>query len=202
MTENVTCFAEEDSLIDICDCLVKNSFRRVPILHEGRLVGLISRADLLRAGKDRFKPQGTPGQPAERRRDSVLAQDVMKCGLLTVRRQTPIYEAIEILTTRNITGLPVVDEYMSLVGIVSEKDVLRLISDPDVRAGNAEEFMTEEVVSFNNDDSLYDVCDCLVNNNFRRVPILERGKVVGIVSRSDIIVHILKNKAAFFKNRR
>ncbi|MHC4431143.1 MAG: CBS domain-containing protein [Planctomycetota bacterium] len=201
MTENVTSFATEDNLADVCDCLVKNDFRRVPILHEGKLVGIISRADLIRAYKDKFRPQAVPERSTGPRRGSALARDIMKCGLLTVRRQTPIYEAMDMLATRNITGLPVVDDCMNLVGIISEKDMLKLICDPNARAGDTEEFMTEKVVSFNHDDSLYDVCDCLVNNSFRRVPILNQGKVVGIISRADVMLHILKNKSGFFRQR-
>lgn len=201
MTSNVITFATDDSLTDVCDCLVKNEFRRVPILHEGKLVGIISRADLIKAKKDKFKPQAVPERSTEQRGGSVLARDIMKCGLLTVQRHTPIYETMDILASRNITGLPVVDDYMNLIGIISEKDMLKLLCDPNVKAGKTEEFMTEEVVSFNHDDSLYDVCDCLVNNNFRRVPILNQGKVVGIISRADVMVHILKNKSGFFRQR-
>jgi CBS domain-containing protein len=123
----------------------------------------------------------------------------MKAGLLTVRPQTPIYDSMEILATRNITGLPVVDDYMNLVGIVSEKDMLKLLYDPEVKPGKTEEFMTERIVSFDQDDNLHDICDCLINNHFRRVPILDQGKIVGIISRADIIVYILKNKSDFFR---
>jgi len=201
MTENIVSFDEEDSLADICDCLIKNEFRRVPILYEGELTGLISRTDLIRIAKDRFKPQGLPEESTKQHGDAVLARDVMKRGLLTVQRETPIYEAMDIIATRNITGLPVVDDYMNLIGIVSEKDMLKLLYDPNVKAGRTEEFMTEEVVSFDHDSDLTDVCDCLINNRFRRVPILDRGKVVGIISRADVITYILKNKLGFAKGR-
>jgi len=202
MTENIISFDEEDSLADICDCLIKNEFRRVPILHEGTLTGLISRTDFIRIAKDKFKAQGAPEKSTKQHGDSVLARDVMKCGLLTVRRETPIYEAMEIIATRSITGLPVVDDCMNLVGIVSEKDMLKLLYDPNVKAGKTEDFMTEEVVSFNHNADLSDVCDCLINNRFRRVPILDQGKVVGIISRADVITYILKNKLGFAKHRR
>jgi CBS domain-containing protein len=201
MTGDVVSFDEEDSLSSICACLMDNPFRRVPILHEGKLVGIISRADLIKANKDRFKPQGV-FEECRRRADGPLVKDVMKCGLLTVERQAPIYEVIEILSTRNVTGLPVVDDCMNLVGIVSEKDMLRFLYDPAAKPGRAEDFMTEEVVSFSPDDSLFAVCECLMNNNFRRVPILNQGKIVGIVSRADVIVHILRNKSAMFSRRR
>lgn len=196
MTREVITFEEDDNLAEICDCLVENSFRRVPILHQNKLAGIISRADLIKANKDKFKPQSVIEKPIKGKK-ILMARDIMKCGLITVQRQTPIYEAIEILATRNITGLPVVDEYMNLAGIVSEKDILKLLYHPEVKPGNAEDFMTEDVVSFNHDDSLFDVCNCLLNNNFRRVPILNQGKVVGIISRTDIMVYALKNKSAF-----
>ena len=199
MTGDVISFDEEDSLDNICDCLLKNHFRRVPILHHGKLTGIISRADLIKAYKHKFKPQGL-AEKSTKHKDGPLAKDIMKCGLLTVKRQTPIYEAMETIATRNITGLPVVDDYMNLVGIVSEKDVLKLLRDPKAKLGKVEDFMTEDVVSFNHDDNLFDVCDCLINNNFRRVPILNQGNIVGIISRVDLILYILKNKSAVFKH--
>ena len=199
MTRDVVCFDEEDSIVDICNCLMNNSFRRVPITYEGKLTGIISRADLIKSCIHKFKPKEQVGESAKGK-ERFQAKDVMQCGLLTVKRETPIYEAMEIIATRNITGLPVVDDGMNLVGIVSEKDVLRLLCDPNAKLGNAEDFMTEEVVSFNHEDSVFDICDCLVNNNFRRVPILNQGRIVGIISRVDLILYILKNKLAFFKH--
>ena len=201
MTRDIITFDEQDSLADICNCLIENNFRRVPILHNNKLSGIISRADLIRANKDRFKPQETTEKPEERKKGP-LARDIMKCGLITVQRQTPIYEAIEILASKHITGLPVVDDCMNLVGIISEKDMLKLLYDPSVKPGKTEDFMTEQVVSFNHDDSLFDVCDCLINHNFRRVPILNQGKVVGIISRADVMVYVLKNKSAIFERRK
>ena len=49
MTPSPVTFTETDSLIDLCDCLEQNSFRRVPVTREGRLVGIVSRSDLIQA---------------------------------------------------------------------------------------------------------------------------------------------------------
>ena len=125
----------------------------------------------------------------------VVAKDVMISGLLTVRTSTPVYEAMEILATRNVTGLPVVDDYMNLLGVVSEKDILKLLYDPDAKPGLAEEYMTTGVIGFDQGTSLFEICDCLINNNFRRVPILDHGKLVGIISRTDIMAYIMKNRS-------
>jgi len=201
MTTNVVSFDEDDDLGDICDCLIDSNFRRVPILHQGNLAGIISRSDIIRTCNSIFRARNM-AERAVRREIGPLAGDVMKRGLLTVRRQTDIYEAMQILATMNVTGLPVVDDYMNLVGMITEKDMLGLLRDPNAQPGNTESFMTEKVASFNHDDSLFDVCDCLINNHFRRVPILNQGKVVGIVSRADLMVYILKNKSVIFGRRR
>ena len=201
MTRDIVTFEEEDSLADICDCLIQNHFRRVPILHNNKLTGIISRADLIKANKNRFKPENATGKSTTQKK-GLLARDIMKCGLITVQKQTPIYEAIDILASKHISGLPVVDDCMNLVGIISEKDMLKLLYDPTIKPGKTEDFMTEGVVSFNHDDSLLDVCECLINNDFRRVPILNQGKVVGIISRADVMVCVLKNKSAIFESRK
>ncbi len=202
MTRNPVSFDLEDSVSDICDCLINNNFRRVTILHQGKLAGIITRADLIKANMHKFKPVSSRDIKSSVSNNDQRAKDVMKTGLLTIRKDTPTYEAMEILATKNVTGLPVVDDYMNLLGIISEKDILKFLYDPVTKPGNIEDIMTEDVIAFSQDDSLFDICDCLINNNFRRVPILNQGKLVGIISRADIIVYILKNKSAIFKHKR
>ena len=120
------------------------------------------------------------------------AKTVMITDIISVNRQTPIYEAIRTLVEKNITGLPVVNDDMTLAGVISEKDVLKLLYDIKDKPGNVEDFMTEEVSSFDQEDSLIDIAECFIENNFRRVPITSEGKLVGIISRKDIIKFILK----------
>ncbi len=118
-------------------------------------------------------------------------KSVMKTDVLTVMRKTPVNEAIEILVKENITGLPVVNEDMTLAGIISEKDVLSILYTDKLDAP-VEDFMTEDVVTFDQDDNMIDLADCFEKKDFRRVPVLANGKVVGIVSRKDIIEYILE----------
>jgi CBS domain-containing protein len=129
------------------------------------------------------------------------ANTIMETNVLTVTRETPIYEAIKILSENDITGLPVVNDDMTLAGVVSEKDVLHLLSNldnlmvvPELKdsVASVEDFMTKDVVSFDQEDDLFDICECLIDNNFRRVPITSKGKVVGIISRRDVVAFVLK----------
>jgi CBS domain-containing protein len=200
MTTNVLTFDEEDDIADICRCLIDNSFRRVPILSGGKLVAIITRADLIRVNKYKFRPT-IPHDTSKNHPNFLLAKHVMTCGLLTVKRPTPVYLAMEIIANGNITGLPVVDDAAKLVGVVSEKDLLKLLYNPKAQPGLVQDHMTRDVVSFDWDDSLFEVCHCLINNNFRRVPILEKGKLTGIISRRDIIIYILENRSHFFSQK-
>ncbi len=122
------------------------------------------------------------------------ARDIMTKNVITVERKTDIYEAIRILVENNITGLPVVSDDMTLAGIMSEKDVLRLLYNIEDKPGNVEDYMTKNVVSFDQEDSAREIAESFVKNNFRRVPILKDGKLVGIISKKDVMAFFIKIK--------
>jgi CBS domain-containing protein len=121
------------------------------------------------------------------------AKDVMSSDIVTTGRQTDIYKAINLMIENNITGLPVMNDDMTLAGIISEKDVLRLLYDNIGEHRKVEDFMTNNVRCFDQEDSLAEIVDCLTKNRFRRVPILHEGKLTGIISRKDIISFIFRH---------
>jgi len=125
---------------------------------------------------------------------SLKAKDIMTRNVITVTKDTPIIQAIELIANNDITGIPVVDDDMSLVGILSEKDVLSLFYTPDDESKMVNDFMTQPPIFFDEDESLLDVCDCLINHSFRRIPVTSRGKLVGIITRSDIVREYLRQR--------
>jgi len=122
------------------------------------------------------------------------AKDIMTKEVVSVWRDTPVKEVLELLLVREIAGIPVVEEDMTLVGIVTEKDLLGFFYGPPeaAKAKTAEEFMTQPAVHFEEDESLEDICKCLLEVTFRRVPVTREGKVVGIVSRPDVLRYVLE----------
>lgn len=122
--------------------------------------------------------------------------DLMTTDVFSVTKETPIFEAMELMRKYNITGLPVIANDMTLVGVLTEKDVLRLFYDvDDDKNKTVEFFMTRPAVSYRENESLASVCDFMMVNYFRRVPVVSKeGKLVGIISRPDIIDHILEQK--------
>ena len=121
------------------------------------------------------------------------AKDIMTENVVSVKKDTPIYEALELLAKHNFSGIPVVRDDMILVGVLSEKDILSLFyTHEEDEEKTVNDFMTQPAVHFDENESLLDVCDCLANNYFRRVPVTSEGKLVGIISRKDVIDYILQ----------
>ena len=117
---------------------------------------------------------------------------IMSKDVVTVHPDTPIADVIELLSEHDITGIPVVDAEEHLVGIITEKDIMGLALGEEEVSGRVEDYMTRDVVSFDVDDDVIAICECLVNHDFRRVPILSHGKLVGIISRRDLIKYIVE----------
>ena len=121
------------------------------------------------------------------------AKDIMTKQVVCIRKDTPIFEAIKMMVKNNITGVPVVDDNMDLAGILSEQDVLRLFhTHEDEKERTVNDFMTQPAIHFEENEFLLDVCYCLRDNSIRRVPVTSNGKVVGVISRSDILKCILQ----------
>jgi len=122
------------------------------------------------------------------------AKDIMTKDVVSVRKETPIIEAIEFLIENEVTGMPVVKDDMTLVGVLTEKDALRLFHTyEDEKNKTVRDFMTRPAVHYSEDESLQAICDFMMINYFRRVPVTSKeGKVVGIISRPDVIRHILR----------
>jgi CBS domain-containing protein len=121
------------------------------------------------------------------------AKDIMTKEIICIKKDVPIVEAIKLMSKNNITGIPVIEDDMTLVGILSEQDVLRLFNTyKDEKDRTVKDFMTQPAIHFEEEELLLDVCYCLRDNPIRRVPVTSNGKVVGIISRSDIIKYIIQ----------
>ncbi len=119
------------------------------------------------------------------------ASSVMNTKLFTVQEDTPICEAVKLMVDNNITGLPVVTEDKRVLGIVTEKDLLSLYTNPEEQTKKVSDIMTCNVTCFSVDDDIIDICESLNFGGFRRVPIVSNGRLAGVISRRDIIKLIL-----------
>jgi len=126
----------------------------------------------------------------------IRAKNVMSRKITTVTEGVNIKHVMRLLAENKITGVPVVSEDMHLLGIITEKDILKaLLYGKDVKSKTAGELMTTQLVTFEEDEDLMTIFKTLVEGSFRRVPILSNGRLIGIVSRRDIINFLFERTA-------
>jgi len=122
------------------------------------------------------------------------ARDIMIKDVIVVHQTTPLLDAMRILVEKRISGLPVVDKDEKLIGVITEKDLLRLlVSDVITSQEVVGDYMSLDVQFFSPGDSVIDICEFFIRTNVRRVPIVENGRVMGVISRRDIIKLILNS---------
>jgi len=124
----------------------------------------------------------------------IKAKEIMTRNPVAVGENVPINDIIKILVENNITGLPVVSDEMYLLGMVTEKDILKALFEPGSKGKIASDLLTADVIQFDEEDDLMDIFRVLVDNSFRRVPIMLDGKLTGVISRRDIIKFLYNSK--------
>jgi len=148
----------------------------------------------------------------------VLAKDIMEKSVISVYKEKPVEEVVQLLVENKISGVPVVDEEGKVVGIVTEADLLTKEKEPrfpsyieflgsiiyidgvkqyeeDLKklvASKAEEIMTTPAYTVKEDAEIEEVASLMVEKRINRVPVVnQKGQLVGIISRSDMLKPLL-----------
>jgi len=148
------------------------------------------------------------------------AKDIMTRDLITVSPETDITEAAKILLDKHINGLPVVDETGKLVGIICQSDLIALqkrVRLPSVftlldtfipvrsqksidkelekiTATKVAQAMTTNPIVINSENTVEDIATLMVEKNLHTLPVLEGGKLVGVVGKEDVLSTLMPSK--------
>ena len=118
-------------------------------------------------------------------------REYMDTVVHTLSPDTDILEAVNSLLDARVTGAPVVDADGQVIGMFTEKDCLKLLAHGDDRAsparGKVADFMSSEVRSVRSGMNIYFVAGMFLNDNVRRFPVIDDGRLVGAVTRFDIL---------------
>ncbi|MCA9261628.1 MAG: CBS domain-containing protein [Planctomycetales bacterium] len=117
----------------------------------------------------------------------LTARDIMTPDVYTVRPDCTIREAIETLLERRITGLPVTNDSGRLVGIVTEFALLAIAYDHKISEDTVAAHMTTDVLTIDADAPVSKAADMCIVHRVRRVPVMDGGKLVGLISRRDVL---------------
>ncbi len=145
------------------------------------------------------------------------ARDVMSNGVLSVLADASVFEAAELLVSARVSAMPVVNEQDEIVGIVSEADLMRraeigtsphknwlqrLLADDASKAReyvhthsqHVKDVMTKAVITVEPDAKLAEVAEKMLQHNIKRLPVVDEGRVVGIVSRADLLQALMSRE--------
>ncbi|MFH1267087.1 MAG: CBS domain-containing protein [Planctomycetota bacterium] len=118
------------------------------------------------------------------------AEDYMVKELVTVRPETDAYDAIGLLLKHRISGMPVVDQAGNLVGILSERDCLKTLLEAqyhNLPTALVKDLMSTGATTITPDTDILKVADLFLNERFRRLPVVDKGRLVGQISRRDVL---------------
>jgi CBS domain-containing protein len=124
-------------------------------------------------------------------RNLPLVRDFMDRYVDTLAPETDIREAVEFLLEKRVTGVLVANSKKQLVGILTEYDCLKLLTmgnaQHDVPMGKVKDFMTSDVQTIPPAMDIYYAAGLFVSSKVRRFPVVENGRIVGAITRFDIL---------------
>ncbi len=119
-------------------------------------------------------------------------RDVMNEDFLTISTDKTVEEAIRLLVDNHLSGIPAVDEDDRLVGIVSELNLLETLYSPKIREMLVRDVMTKDVLTVAPNTMLSDATGLMVVHRIRRLPVVDDGKIVGVVARRDLLRYTME----------
>jgi len=148
--------------------------------------------------------QGRRNQPKKEELKPALVSDYMTTKLITFSPNQPIGEVMEILIRNKISGGPVVNENNELLGIISEGDCIKHISESryyniPIDNDNVEKHMVKNVETIEGNLNIFEAAEQFLKSKRRRFPIVENGKLVGQISQKDILIAALEQKGNNWK---
>jgi predicted transcriptional regulator len=149
--------------------------------------------------------QGKRDVSQVKKEEQILVSDYMTTKLITFKAEDSLYHVIEQLIRYNISGGPVINDKNELIGIISEGDCIKHISEskyynmPMDSANTVEKNMVSEVETIDKNMNIFDAATKFISSKRRRFPVIENGKLLGQISQKDILKAALKMKGNSWK---
>lgn len=187
MSSPVITVTPETHLADARRIMNAEHIRALPVVDDGKLVGIITRRGLLRI--DFSTIIGEEGRCDIDLKDEVVGH-IMTTSPIATPQSAAMPKAARSMMENKITALPVLNDKGELVGILTSSDVFRAILAelPELKQDiRVKDYMTREVVTIDPDTSLLETHRLMGTKRVRSLPVLDEGRLVGIVTRTDVM---------------
>ena len=144
--------------------------------------------------------QGARASSTKKVVKNILIRDIMSKSLVLFRPKQTIHDVMKSFIKYRISGGPVVDKYGELMGIISEADCMKEISESryfnmPILDKTVYHFMTKDVETIDASTSIFDAASLFSKTNRRRFPVIDKKRLVGQVSRKDIVIAAINLKS-------
>ena len=120
----------------------------------------------------------------------ITAKDYMAANLVTFKPDQDLMNAIHALVENGISGAPVVDNTGNIVGILSEKDCMKIALSSGYHnqsSASVADYMTTDVTSVESDTSIMEIARMFAETPYKRFPVMEDNRLIGQISRRDVL---------------
>ncbi len=122
--------------------------------------------------------------------------DYMTRNIFTLKKNVSVVAAIRAILDHKITSAPVIDDNGRLIGMFSEKDSIKVVLDAAYNqdmGGAVEEFMATDIETVNQEDNIVELAERFQNSAMRSFPVMDEDKLVGVISRTDVLRALVSN---------
>ena len=136
---------------------------------------------------------------------SILVKDFMQANVQAIKADASVREVVEHLLKWNVTGAPVVDVSMAVVGFVSEQDCMKEMLNSAFYAENSAlvtSIMRRDVLSVTPDTCILEIAETMLGNKPKNYPVIEHDKLVGLINRRHILQALKQHNGSYFSPAR
>jgi len=190
-TKDVFTLPPTSTLMNALKMMLKRNFRRIPIADAGtkRLEGIISATDFVNifGGGQKFGLiKGRYGGNLSAAVNEVV-ETIMERNVVTVEETDSLEDAVETMFEKKVGGCPVVNKDDVVVGIITERDILKYLGRNRKIDGVASDYMTSSVITLRPKDTIEKAMKTMIEKKFRRLPIIDDGILVGLITVREIL---------------
>ncbi len=190
-TRDVKTIPPRSTIMNALKTMINCNFRRMPIADAGtkRLEGIISATDLVNffGGGDKHRIvigryNGNLSAAVNEYVDEIMVREV-----ITVDYTASWQDALELMLEKRVGGCPIVDDDNRVVGIITERDILKYLANQTRLDGYVRDYMTVGVITAEPDMTIEEAMKLMISKKIRRLPVIKDGVLLGLITAREIL---------------
>jgi CBS domain-containing protein len=178
------------AIIDAVKTMLKNGFRRLPVTDAGtnRLEGIVTSKDIvdfLGGGLRHLIVKNRYGGNLLAAVNGSISE-IMEENVVSLYEKDSLKDALETMLKQNVGGIPIIDDKLHVKAVITEKDFVFLIANV-ITGKKIDGYMSRNVVTASPDTTVGMATKSMINQGFRRLPIVRDNVLIGIITASDIL---------------